>query len=685
MNLKINYIKYLAVIGVLYSTISFGQNNSINNSTANDTVKIYTENDIYRLSTVPIPQGLLLEVGGMTFLPSGSLAVSTRRGEVWIIDNTSMKDRRQPTYRLFAQGLHEPLGLNYIKGDIYAVQRSELTRLRDSDGDGKADQYETMYSWPLSETGNYHEYAYGPLLDKNGDMIVALNLGWNGNSESLSKWHGWMLKFSPDFKMTPFAAGFRSPAGMGLNSSGDIFYSDNQGHWVGSGFISHVAERDFMGNPSSLKWSGEPESNITLKPSDIPDTGKPMFEVAKTVKGIKTPAVWFPHTILGISTSGILNYNNEGKMGPFEDQLFVGDQGHSKIMRVFLEKVKGVYQGVVFPFREGFSSGILRMNWGPDGAMFVGMTSRGWGSTGSAPFGLQKLEWTGVMPFEMKTIKAQPDGFEIEFTLPVDEKSARDVSSYSIGDFIYKYHSTYGSPPINQADRAIKAIVVSEDKMRVRLVLDSLKEGYIHEIKAEGVLSAEQRPLLHNFGYYTLNNIPNGEKVIITDDNRVEMSMGHDHESMVSNSNTTQAVKDQEVLGKHTVQMPANWGGKADLTITLRTLSGLKFSTDNITVKVGTKLKLVFNNNDDMLHNFVMTEVGAGNEIGELALKLGVQGEKMNYVPNSSKVIAYTKILQPGETQAIYLNVPNTPGVYPYICSYPGHYLVMRGVIRVVK
>lgn len=688
MNLKINHIKYLTVIvGILYSTISFGQNNNTS-ATANDTVKIYTENDIYRLTTVPIPQGIFLEVGGMTFLPSGSLAVSTRRGEVWIIDNPSMKNRKQPTYRLFAQGLHEPLGLNYIKGDIYAVQRSELTRLRDSDGDGSADQYETMYSWPLSETGNYHEYAYGPLLDKDGNMMVTLNLGWNGNSESLSKWHGWMLKFSPDFKMEPFAAGFRSPAAMALNSSGDIFYSENQGHWVGSGYISHVAEGDFMGNPSSLKWSGEPESNITLKPSDIPDTGKPMFEVAKTVKGIKTPTVWFPHTILGISTSGILNYSNEGKMGPFEDQLFVGDQGQSKIMRVFLEKVKGVYQGVVFPFREGFSSGILRMNWGPDGAMFVGMTSRGWGSTGSAPFGLQKLEWTGVMPFEMKTIKAQPDGFEIEFTLPVDEKSARDVSSYSIGDFIYKYHSTYGSPPINQADRTIKAIVVSEDKMRVRLVLDSLKEGYIHEIKAEGILSAEQRPLLHNFGYYTLNNIPNGDKVIINDDNRVEVPMSHNHESMANNSTiteTSQPSKNQEVLGKHTLQMPASWGGKADLTITMGTLPGLKFSTDDITVKAGSKLKLVFNNNDDMLHNFVMTEVGAGNEIGELALKLGVQGEKMNYVPNSSKVLAYTKILQPGETGTIYLNAPDTPGVYPYICSFPGHYLVMRGVIRVVK
>src|SRR5690606_25751229 len=215
----------------------------------------------------------------------------------------------------------------------------------------------------------------------------------------------------------------------------------------------------------------------------------------------------------------------------------------------------------------------------------------------------------------------------------------------------------------------------------------SLKEGYIHEIKAEGILSSKQLPLLHNFGYYTLNAIPDGDKVAITDENRVGVSMGHDHEAMANSpkSEVSQPLKKQDALGKHTLKMPASWGGKADLTITLGTLPGLKFSTDDITVKAGSKLKLVFNNNDDMLHNFVLTEIGAGNEVGELALKLGIQGEKMNYVPNSPKVLVYTKILQPGQTEAIYFNAPDKPGVYPYICSYPGHYLVMRGVIRVVK
>src|SRR5690606_38254071 len=99
------------------------------------------------------------------------------------------------------------------------------------------------------------------------------------------------------------------------------------------------------------------------------------------------------------------------KFGPIEGQYFVGDQGHSKIMRMSLEKVNGVYQGACFPFREGFMSGVLRMNWGYDQSMFVGQTSRGWAATGRSEFGLQRLVWTGKTPFEIKTIKSASDGF----------------------------------------------------------------------------------------------------------------------------------------------------------------------------------------------------------------------------------------------------------------------------------
>ncbi|MEJ7768631.1 MAG: plastocyanin/azurin family copper-binding protein [Chitinophagaceae bacterium] len=652
---------------------------------ARDTsTKIQKEADFYPIQNMPVPEGISLEVGGMVMMPNDAMAVSTRHGEVWIIHNPYMKNGMPPRYHLFAQGMHEILGLNYIKGDLYLTQRSELTRLRDLDGDGEADEYHTVYSWPLA--GNYHEYAYGPILDNEGNMVVTLNLGWIGFGESLSRWHGWMLKITPDGVMTPFASGFRSPAGFALNDKGDIFYAENQGDWVGSGNVTHVEKGDFVGNPASLIWSSLPGSPVKLKKGDIPDTGEPKFEVAKKVPGLKTPSVWFPHTILGISTSGILSYGKEGKMGPFEGQLFVGDQGQSKIMRVYLEKVKGIYQGAVFPFREGFSSGILRMCWGSDGSMFAGMTNRGWGSTGKAPFGVQRLEWNGLMPFEIQTIKVQPDGFELEFTKPVDAASARNAASYSVTSFSYKYHHTYGSPVINNTERAIKAISLSPDNRKVRLVTDSLITGYIHEIKAEGVRSANYFSLLHNFAYYTVNAIPDGDKLVITAENRVKPVSRVKHVMEMTNRTVPEktAVNKKVTVAKHLTKQPAEWTNGPDQSLTISTKPGLKFDVEKITVKAGTKLKVTFFNNDDMLHNLVFTSPSSSDEVGVMAINLGLNGQRLNYIPASAKVLHHTLLLQPGQSDTIFITVPDKPGDYEYVCTYPGHYLIMKGVLNVV-
>ncbi|WP_276089653.1 plastocyanin/azurin family copper-binding protein [Pedobacter sp. JY14-1] len=657
---------------------------------AQTTLNPQTEGQIFPITTIPIPKEIALEVGGMAFMPNDELAVATRRGEVWIVSNPYMKGGQPPKYRLFAHGMHEILGLNFIKGDLYLTQRAELTRLRDTDGDGEADEYRTMYSWPLS--GNYHEYAYGPMLDKEGNMVVTLNLGWIGFGESLSKWHGWMLKFTPDFQMKPFATGFRSPAAFALNTEGDIFYAENQGDWVGSGSITHVAEGDFVGNPAGLIWADQPGSPVKLRKGDIPDTGEPKYEVAKRVAGLKTPSVWIPHSIMGNSTSGILTYTDNANMGPFKGQLFVGDQSQSKINRISLEKVKGVYQGMVFPFREGFSSGILRMNWGSDGSMLVGMTSRGWSSTGKEEYGLQRLTWSGIVPFEIQTVKAQPDGFELEFTMPVDEQSARNAASWKLSTFTYKYHHIYGSPVIDQSPRSLKGVVVSADRKRVRLVLDSLKAGYIHEISAEGLRTEGSKiPLLHNYGFYTLNQIPDGDKIVLSPGNQPVGKMEHDHMAMghtmngKSPANSGPAPKGSRSPEKHMTKQPESWAKGPDQVITLGTRPGLKFDKESISVKAGAKIQLTFANSDDMLHNFVLAAPASGNAVGELVMKMGLDGEKYNFVPESPKVLAHTVLLQPGQSDTIYFTAPKQPGTYPFICTYPGHYMVMKGVIRVTK
>ncbi|NNG11101.1 MAG: hypothetical protein HKM92_13105, partial [Arenibacter sp.] len=120
--------------------------------TAQQTV---TEDDYYRLTTIPTPEGIKLEGGGVLSLPNGKLAVCTRRGDVWIIENPAMANGLQPTFTKFASGLHEPLGLVFHDQALYTAQRGELTKLKDNNGDGIADEYKTIYSWPLST--HYHE------------------------------------------------------------------------------------------------------------------------------------------------------------------------------------------------------------------------------------------------------------------------------------------------------------------------------------------------------------------------------------------------------------------------------------------------------------------------------------------------------------------------------------------------
>jgi cytochrome c551/c552 len=471
------------------------------------------EQDYYEIKTLPIPKEIYLEVGGLATMPDGRLAVSTRRGEIWIVENPYQKSSHQTYYRRFASGLHEVLGLAYKDGAFYCSQRGELTKISDTDRDGVADLYEPIYQFDLS--GNYHEYTYGPVIDKNGDMWVSLNLAWVGFGEGkFAKWRGWFVKISPDGKMEPFAGGLRSPAGYSFNEEGDLFYGENQGDWVGSGRVTHLAKGDFAGNPGGLKWAKEPNSPLKLSLEEIQDNGSPMFEAAKKNPKIKLPAVWFPHAIMGISTSDILQDTTKGKFSPFPGQYFVADQGQSKVMRMGLEKVNGVYQGFAINYREGFQSGILRERFGLDGSMFVGMTSRGWGSTGKDEFGLQRLFWNGNMPFEIDMIKAKSDGFEFSFTQPVDVNSVKKAASYAIRSYIYKYQHQYGSPIIELKDLKIKGVEVSADHKKVRISIDGIRQFFIHEFTLKGVLNEKGEPLLHETAYYTLNEIPAGPALV---------------------------------------------------------------------------------------------------------------------------------------------------------------------------
>src|SRR5688500_20334373 len=100
-------------------------------------------------------------------------------------------------------------------------------------------------------------------------------------------------------------------------------------------------------------------------------------------------------------------------------------------------------------------------------------------------------------------------------------------------------------------------------------------------------------------------------------------------------------------------------------------------------VKVCARVERDFSNVSDMLLNLVGVKPGTAIKVGEQAMRMGLEGAKLEYVPRTDDVLYYTSVLEPEKSQTIYFVAPTTPGEYTYVCTFPGHYIVMQGTMRV--
>lgn len=458
----------------------------------------------YTIQPIPTPEGVSFEASALETLPDGRIAAATRMGEVWLIDGLYENDPASITFKKIAEALHEPLGLLYGDGGLYLVQRPELTHLVDTDGDDLIDAYNTVTSdWGI--TGNYHEYAYGPVPDKDGALWVTLNIGMGkANYPEQDAWRGWGIKVYPDGHIEPQCAGMRSPAGVGANLEGDVFFTDQQGNWIPAGSLHHLRKGAFYGHVDSLKHCALPGAPFA-KPEKIP-SGIPLPQAKAEFPMLSLPAVWFPYKKVGMSTTDILAVESDDQIGPFKGQLLVGDFTTAAISRVFLEKINGEYQGACFNFLDHFQSAVLRMTWGKDGSLIVGESNRGWNSVGTASFGMDRVTWNGKTPFEIQEMRLETDGFTLRFTQPVDPATATEPTSYTMSSYTLLYHANYGSPEVDPQPHTIQSATVSNDGLEVRLVTD-IRQFYIHELHAEGLRSKDGMELDHSDGYYTVNEL----------------------------------------------------------------------------------------------------------------------------------------------------------------------------------
>ena len=194
--------------------------------------------------------------------------------------------------------------------------------------------------------------------------------------------------------------------------------------------------------------------------------------------------------------------------------MLVGDFQNALVTRVFLEKVNGEYQGAVFPFLKGFSSGVNRLTFGSDGKLYVGGLQRTWACVAPDTSSLERVRFTGSIPFEISKVSAKHNGFTLSFTQPVKAKTINS-ENFDISQFRFAYHANYGSPRYNQNGEKgrqtplnIEDIKISKDRKNINLIIDTLKEGYVTEFRIFDILNDKDKELWHNTFHYTLNQLP---------------------------------------------------------------------------------------------------------------------------------------------------------------------------------
>lgn len=461
------------------------------------------EAEYYRIVDLHVPSELALEVGSLCMLSDERLAVGTRRGEILILTG-AFEPLPDVRVERFASGLDEVFGLGYRDGAFYAMQQTELTRITDRDGDGRADRFETLSDvWGFE---NYHEFGWGSPVQPDGSVWVVLGL-----SESYyyrTDFRGWAFQITADGRSIPIASGIRSAGGVAPNEHGVMFYVESQGPWNGSCSLKHLKPGGFMGHPTSFPAYDLPlAASMGAKPLE-PNNESRLHEECARIPELVPPAVVFPYRKMGQSITAFRPDRSAGKFGPFAGQLFVGDFSTCVVMRATTELIDGVWQGACYPFREGFGTGLLALEFSESGALVTGGTNRGWPVRANRQHLLERLEWTGKTPFEIERIRIQLDGFLIDFTKPVELASAAERAHYRLETFTHIYQEYYGSPEVDQTTPRVVRATPTPDGRSVRLVVEGLVEGHVHAFDLAGLASADGENLLHTKAYYTVNRIP---------------------------------------------------------------------------------------------------------------------------------------------------------------------------------
>lgn len=592
-----------------------------------DTIELPTKN----------PWNIPLFGGGLGFLPDGSALVCTMHGDVWRVTGFRYPSKTA-TWKRFASGLHHCQGMVVDDDRIFVLCRDQITLLKDLNNDGEADYYH-CFSNAFTTSDKGHDFICGLERDSAGSFYTS-----SGNQG--------IVRISPNGKEAHVvASGFRNPDGIGLTADGMITVPCSEGSWT----------------PASMICAFRPDQNKWGKTLKTPYFG---YGGPQNDQPPALPLVYLPRGL--DNSSGGQQTVLSDRWGPLRDQLLHFSFGTGSHFLVLRDEIDGQVQGAVVPLPGEFLSGIHRGRFcDKDGQLYVtGM--QGWGSYTPESGCLQRVRYTGdsvQLPVGFKVFK---NGVLLKFSAPLDSEVAEQSINHLAQCWNYRYSGAYGSPEFSTRHAgmrghdhvAIKSAHIVGDGQSLFLEMPDLQPVNQLYLRVQTNLkhSHELFVTVHKLSKYAFRNAPNIDWLPAKQIN-------------------PHPILADLALAKHRVPNPFTKPLKKARKVTVETGSNLSFVTRSFKVKPGELIEFTLSNPDVVPHNWALVKPGTLQRVGELSNHLVSDPNAVarHYIPESSDVLFYTDVVLPKDRFTIYFKAPEQSGRYPFLCTFPGHWLVMNG------
>lgn len=636
--------------------------------------------------TLPLdnPWNSFLRFSAVDFLSEDRAVLSCFSGEVWIVDGLQKEDGVLK-WKRYATGLNQPHGVKVVDGKIYVTGRDQITILHDRNGDGEADFYENFNNQVMAAT-NFHAFTMNLDTDSKGNFYFAKATPWppfrNGVNAEITPHHGVLFRLPPDgSRLDVVASGLRNPNGLSIGPDDEIVYSDNEGNWVPTSKIHRIREGGFHGFI--------PSAHRTPVPSEF-----------------EKPIAWVPH-FKDNSTSTPIFITSPTWPEALQGNLLVTSYGRGTLSMVLKEEVEDQWQGSHFTLPLNFQSGTIHGRFNSDGHLYVaGLTSWQSVSHGGGWGCFHRVRYTGKPLHMPVAIDTQKGGLKLQFTEPLDETAATNPNNYLLQQWTYPWSSQYGTRgkvfSVNEIgkpspdDVTIESIQLSSDRKTVTLNIPELRQNLaqtslgllpglpdIVDIPMGLVMAINYR-LKAVDGSIVSQQIHKTIHRVAGDEISKNMGARNDH-AVVASSVTSAFQRPQGMLEQESVDLT---GAKVvNLKSTGITLS---YDVTEIRMKVGERLVIRYHNASEMSHNVVIVEDEADIQpVGIAALSAMADdfipktlNPRAYFSQEQDRILAASRLAYPGDTVFIEF-MPESVGVYPYICTYSGHFTMMQGRIHV--